>query len=308
MNNNFSEKYFHKYITWLDKKYPELPITMYDIGVRYGIHYLYTDLLNLNHFKVVGFEVDNEEVENLKNSNKSGVKEIWPYAIAKSKGQRKIYITKHPGCSSFYPPNEVLLSQYSSFDFFKISETKIVETISLDDFIVEQKAILPDYLKIDVQGAEYEVLEGGNLALNNVIGIFLETQLREIYLGAPLFPEIHSLLSNLGFRLIFCEYNADLGGELVEFDVAYVKDISLVNSKEELVKLVLFCCVHKNIDFAINAIRNSSLLVSEKEDMLSLFSQSLQQQEMLVTADSPYISSNLQLKKINEDWWINKHD
>ena len=59
----------------------------------------------------------------------------------------------------------------------------------------------------------------------NVVGIFLETQLRELYLGAPLFPEIHSLLTNQGFRLIFCEYNADLGGEIVEFDVAYVRKL-----------------------------------------------------------------------------------
>lgn len=301
-----NKEYVRKIIKWLKLAYPELPFTMYDIGVRYGIHYLYIDLLSLNHFKVIGFEVDKKEAENLTKNSKSGISEVWPYAVAKSKGRRKIYITKHPGCSSFYPPNQELLSQYSSFDFFKISETKFVETISIDDFIEGHETTAPDYLKIDVQGAEYEILEGSELALNNITGIFLETQLREIYLGAPLFPEIHMFLNNLGFRLIFCEYNADLGGELVEFDVAYVRDYKSVTSKKDLLKLVLFCCIHKNIDYAVNAVRNSSLTDSEKQEILNLFSRPLQPEKMLVKSDSPYISSNIELRKIHEDWWINK--
>lgn len=301
-----NKKYIREVIKWLNSNYPELPITMYDIGVRYGIHYLYNDLLSLSHFKVVGFEADKKEAENLTTNSKSGVSEVWPYAIAKSKGRREIFITKHPGCSSFYPPNQELLSQYSSFDFFKISETKFVETISIDDFIEEHEATLPDYLKIDVQGAEYEILEGSELALDSITGIFLETQLREIYLGAPLFPEIHMFLNNIGFRLIFCEYNADLGGELVEFDVAYVRDYKSIESKKDLLKLVLFCCIHKNIDYAVNAVRNSSLSVSEKQEILNLFERPLQPEEMLVTSDSPYISSNIGLRKIREDWWTDQ--
>lgn len=301
-----NQKYIREVIKWLNSNYPELPITMYDIGVRYGIHYLYNDLQNLSQFKVVGFEADKKEAENLTNNSKSGVSEVWPYAIAKSKGRREIFITKHPGCSSFYPPNQELLSQYSSFDFFKISETKFVETISIDDFVEKHEATLPDYLKIDVQGAEYEILEGSELALDSITGIFLETQLREIYLGAPLFPEIHMFLNKIGFRLIFCEYNADLGGELVEFDVAYVRDYKSIKSKKDLLKLVLFCCIHKNIDYAVNAVRNSSLSVSEKQEILNLFARPLQPEKMLVTSDSPYISSNIGLRKINEDWWIDQ--
>ena len=306
MNMDFNQNYIRRFIDYLNDNYRELPVVMYDIGARYGIHYLYTDLLSLRHFKVVGFEADEEEAENLKNNQLSGVLEVWPYAIAKSKGERVIYITKHPGCSSFYPPNQELLSQYSSFDFFKISGTEVVETISLDDFIREHESTPPDFLKIDIQGAEYEALEGGELALKNVAGVFVETQLREIYTGAPLFPEIHSMLNSLGFRLIFCEYNADLGGELVEFDVAYVKDINHITSKEELMKSILFCCVHKNLTFAANLVRKSFLTTSEKEKILNLFSQSLEEQKMLVNEDSPYINSNIELRKIHEDWWIEK--
>ena len=304
MSVELNHKYVQRFIDWLNDNYQEISITMYDIGVRYGIHYLYTDLLRLNNFKVIGFEADKEEAENLIKNDSSGVSEVWPYAIAKSKGERTIYITKHPGCSSFFPPNQELLSQYSSYDFFKIVGTEIITTTSLDDFMRGHDSPPPDFLKIDIQGAEYEALQGGERTLDNVLGIFLETQLREIYTGAPLFPEIHSMLTDLGFRLIFCEYNADLGGELVEFDVAYARDIKAVSSKEDLMKLILFCCIHKNFEFASNSVRNSTLEISEKQDILNLFSLPLKQQEMLVQTDSPYISSNIELRKINEDWWI----
>ena len=304
MNIDSNQHHIRRFINYLNDNDRDLLVVMYDIGARYGLHYLYSDLLSLRHFRVVGFEADKKEVENLNNNQMSGVLEVWPYAIAKSKGERVIYITKHPGCSSFYPPNQELLSQYSSFDFFKISGTEVVETISLDDFISEHESPPPDFLKIDIQGAEFEALEGAQLALKNVSGVFVETQLREIYTGAPLFPEIHSMLNSLGFRLIFCEYNADLGGELVEFDVAYVKDINHITSKEQLMKSILFCCIHKNLDFAANLVRRSSLMLSEKEEILNLLSLPLEEQKMLVNKDSPYINSNMELRKIHEDWWI----
>ena len=226
-----------KFVAWLNKHYPHLAVVMYDIGARYGIHYLYLELLNLKKFSVVGFEPDPEEVIKQIQAKNSGIKQIFPLALAESKGMRKIYITKHPGCSSLYPPNLDLLSQYLSSDFFELIDTKLVETISLDEFIEQFDVVPPDFLKIDIQGAEYEVLQGGKLTVsNNVVGIFLETQLRELYLGAPLFPEIHSLLTNQGFRLIFCEYNPDLGGEIVEFDVAYVRELTKSHQEDNLPK------------------------------------------------------------------------
>ena len=303
MSTNISESITSKFVAWLNKHYPHLAVVMYDIGARYGIHYLYLELLNLKKFSVVGFEPDPEEVTKLVQAKNSGIKKIFPLALAESKGMRKIYITKHPGCSSLYPPNQKLLSQYLSSDFFELIDTKLIETISLDEFIEQFDVVPPDFLKIDIQGAEYEVLQGGKLTLNNVVGIFLETQLRELYLGAPLFPEIHSLLTNQGFRLIFCEYNADLGGEIVEFDVAYIRDLTKSHQEENLLKAILFCLVHKNLDFAANLVRMSHLSSSKKLKIMEILSQPLNPTKMVVNPDNPYISSKIELRKIHEDWW-----
>ncbi len=264
---------------------------------------MYTELLNLKNFSVIGFEPDGEEVTKLQEEINSGIKKIFPLALAESKGVRKIFITKHPGCSSLYPPNQKLLSQYLSSDFFEVIETKSIETISVDEFIEDFNVVQPDFLKIDIQGAEYEVLKGAQSTLSNVVGIFLETQLTELYLDAPLFPEIHSLLTSQGFRLIFCEYNPDLGGEIVEFDVAYVRDITQLNPENKLLKAILFCLVHKNLDFAANLVRRSHLSDSQKLKILDFLSQPFTPPKMTVNPENPYISSKIELRKIHEYWW-----
>lgn len=308
MSSDNSKQSLRKIITWLNEQHPHLALVMYDIGARLGIHYLYTELLELQNFSVIGFEPDREEVTKLNNSEYSGIKKTFPFAIAESQASRTIFITKYPGCSSLYPPNKDLLSQYLVSDFFEVVKTETIETISLDEFTKQFDVVQPDFLKIDTQGAEYEILKGGQSTLNKVIGVFLETQLRELYIGAALFPDIHSLLTNLGFRLIFCEYNPDLGGEVVEFDVAYVRDSTDLELEDDLVKAVLFCLVHNNLNFAANLVRRSRVSEQKKSQIMEFLSQPLHPAKIMVDPNDPYVNSRVELRKINEGWWRTKPD
>lgn len=306
MSADNSKQSLRKIVAWLNEQYPDLAIVMYDIGARLGIHYLYTELLNIRNFSVIGFEPDQQEVTKLNNSDQSGIKKTFPLVIAESRASRTIFITKNPGFSSLYPPNKELLEQYLVSDLFEVIKTETVETISLDELTREFDVVQPDFLKIDTQGAEYEVLKGGQSSLNKVIGVFLETQLRELYIGAALFPDIHNLLTNLGFRLIFCEYNPDLGREIVEFDVAYVKDS--LEIEDDLVKAVLFCLVHNNLDFAANLVRRSRVSEQKKSKIMELLSQPLHPSKIIVAPDDLYVNSRVELRKINEAWWRTKPD
>lgn len=304
MSTDIFQQRIHKVLAWLNEHYPNLPLVLYDIGARYGIHYLYTELLKLPNFSVVGFEPDQQEAAKLNDNNISGIKKTFPVALAESKGVRTIYITKHPGCSSLYPPNKDLLAEYSVSDLFEVTDTTSVDTISIDEFTEEFDVAKPDFLKIDIQGAEYEVLKGGQSTLsNNVLGVFLEAHLREMYIGSPLFFDIHTLLSKLDFKLIYCQYNPNYGGEIVELDVAYVRNIKSLDQEENLVKAVLFCLIHNNFDFAANLIRISALSTAKKIEILELIGQPLNSHIMLVNPEDLYINSKIELRKINEDWW-----
>ena len=100
-----------------------------------------------------------------------------------------------------------------------ISKESRVKTITLDDFVIEQKLDQIDLLKIDVQGAEIDVLLGGQkkcLPLTKVIT--LEVGLFDFYEKKSSFHEIESLLKNfelysiirlsqnpMNFRTDWCE-------------------------------------------------------------------------------------------------------
>jgi len=87
-----------------------------------------------------------------------------------------------------------------------VKERRQLETTSLDE-LVSGGAPAPDFLSIDAQGAELEILRGGsNTIRKDTLGIILETEFEALYQGQGLFPQISEFLAGKAFRL--CEtYN-----------------------------------------------------------------------------------------------------
>jgi FkbM family methyltransferase len=76
------------------------------------------------------------------------------------------------------------------------------------------------YLKIDTQGLEKQVLEGGRHSLGSIGTVQLEMSLAPLYEGEPLFPEMHAFLAELGYRMVAVEtgFMDDASGELLQID------------------------------------------------------------------------------------------
>ena len=79
--------------------------------------------------------------------------------------------------------------------------TQTVEVRTLDDFADELRAGGPSLLKIDVQGAELDVLRGGQEVLQTFQWVYLEMSFVELYDGQPLADEIVDELRTRGFEL-----------------------------------------------------------------------------------------------------------
>nr|QBK91918.1 MAG: methyltransferase domain protein [Pithovirus LCPAC304] len=76
-----------------------------------------------------------------------------------------------------------------------------LETITLDDFLEKEKIDGQEYecMAMDVQGAEYDVLLGGERFLENVNCMKLEVSSKEFYTGQALYPELRDHLCSKGF-------------------------------------------------------------------------------------------------------------
>lgn len=76
-----------------------------------------------------------------------------------------------------------------------------VECQTLDSFIEENSLDIPDFIWMDVQGAEYNVLLGGGAVLNKVKGLYTEYGLLELYEGQKDLWFIETYLQSFGFSL-----------------------------------------------------------------------------------------------------------
>lgn len=82
-----------------------------------------------------------------------------------------------------------------------------------------------DFMKLDVQGYELEVLRGATRAMEQAQAVFLEVSLVPINDGCPLIHEVIQFMDARGFRLLdFCSQNRRKDGILWQTDLMFVKN------------------------------------------------------------------------------------
>ncbi|CAN1211458.1 FkbM family methyltransferase [Tumidithrix helvetica PCC 7403] len=156
---------------------------------------------------IYGFDADADACEEANASLLS--KQInWneihiPLALGKSIEERTLYVTKHPMCSSLYPPNESYLKRLAGLPgLVNLDFSFELETTTLDTFCQEEEINAIDFLQIDVQGADLDVLEGATWILErSILAIQIEVEFSHIYVNQPLFADVDIFLRKHGFTL-----------------------------------------------------------------------------------------------------------
>jgi len=84
-----------------------------------------------------------------------------------------------------------------------------VNCIRMEDFLKETDIKEVDFLKVDVEGCSYEVLEGFGTRLVDVKAIHVEHEHEPVWEGQKLFSDIECLLKANGFVMVwFQRYNS----------------------------------------------------------------------------------------------------
>ena len=122
---------------------------------------------------------------------------VHKLALSDVKGEATFYNTYKRNCSSLREPNgEVLLAR----DRADIAEytTTTVETDLLDNYTKDLDVI--DFLKLDTQGSEYEVIKGGIETLTKTKELKVEVEYDQWYKGQKIAPEVDEFIESLGFK------------------------------------------------------------------------------------------------------------
>ena len=176
---------------------PAPQIRIVDVGAQWDpvAGEAYTALLKDGRATVLGFEPDVSECDRL-NARGGGAHTYLP-CVAGDGSRRTFYVCNDSRTSSLYEPNTPLLEKFNNLEnLCRVVGTSEVETIRLDD---QEQARDTDFLKLDVQGGEADVLRGAERVLEETVVVHTEVEFVPLYRRQPLFAEIDQLLRSLGF-------------------------------------------------------------------------------------------------------------
>ncbi|GAC1398756.1 MAG: hypothetical protein NVSMB52_12320 [Chloroflexota bacterium] len=194
-----------------------------------------------------------------------GTAVFFPVAAGKLAEKRKFYVTHNPQCSSLFEPNEEFFGGFSEFGkSLEVERTLDMATVALDAYLPSTGISSIDFLQIDVQGAELEVLQGGESFLrSSVLGLSLEIEFSPLYREQPLFSEIDPYVRSFGFQLFDLSRvwyrrkalprSLDTRGQLLWGDALYLRDYKYFTERQlkvEALKLAALASVYGFHDYA----------------------------------------------------------
>jgi FkbM family methyltransferase len=208
------------------------PLQLVDVGARDGLHPRWDRYSSL--IEAVGFDADREECTRLNARVGSGSKRRFlPYALGSADSEQTFHVCRGPGYSGFYEPNLGFVRSFAPEiqDSMEVLKTVRINATTLDA-VAKAEQLRPDCLKIDVQGAELDILRGGTSVLATTKMVELEVEFNPQYRGQPLFADIDQFMRQQGFVLLglrrtFWRRHSALadrairGGQLVHGDVLY---------------------------------------------------------------------------------------
>ena len=137
-------------------------------------------------WKFIQNEINITFIEPQENYNDNANKNIKfiNHGLWSSNTKRKFFSTNKQETSSFYFPNKEFLKFFPDANRYDVNKEIDLNLFALDEFIDE--IYQPNFIKLDIQGSELEVLKGSSKILKNVLGLEVEINFKPIYKDIPL--------------------------------------------------------------------------------------------------------------------------
>lgn len=154
------------------------PPTLMDIGARGGIQPRWQPVAAW--LDVIGFEPDVQECDFLNEHHRKNGEQVkvYPVALADADGDRTFYVTGLPNSSGIFAGDPAYLARLHDVHArnLHVVSQQTIHTRAIDSFLAEHPELRVDFIKIDVEGAEYEVLAGAKRLLTEgeVLGVEYE--------------------------------------------------------------------------------------------------------------------------------------
>ncbi len=258
----------------MDKKF-----SLLDIGARGGLQWPWTEWSS-ESLSPTFVEPDEQEAARLRGV--SVTSRVIEVALWSASERLSLSLNVSAGTSSVYVPNLRFLEQFPESTRFAQKQRVPLQTTTVNTLARTGVLTGTDFAKIDVQGAELEILKGGDEYFKkHLVGLEVEVEFAPIYTGQPLFSEVDAYIrEELGLELwdirrTCWRYKAGLDaegpvkGRLIFGDALYFRSLSTLiawlqkhsidDAKAKLHALVMAAATYGYNDYALALIRTDKL-------------------------------------------------
>jgi len=234
----------------------------------------YVDITILEAF----LEEDEEEI--FPETKEKGNYRFIKACVWSKKENRNFYVTQQVMASSLFPMDKVsdgyVFESKGTCQKWKdhCTTKKIltIETIAFDDICFHSS---PNFLSMDIQGAEFEVMKGALQSLSGpMVGLIAEFEIASLYEGQGLLEDQLKFLREHGFVFVdiikpsiwhYGEIQGKgmlIGGEALWFRSIDSIESTIQDKKDKcltLLKLALTASVYKHISYAFSVVEHMIL-------------------------------------------------
>ena len=231
-------------------------LTLLDVGAAGDIEPRWKRIDAL--VKYVGFEPDTRSYSALQNSlNNCNSYTLHQKALWSHDGDIWFNFCSGWQQSSHFKPNYEFVNQFPQKERFLVEKSDSMPVMRAEN-VIKSKI---DFIKIDTQGGELEILRGFGDNLNNIIGLELEVGIAEIYEGQPELHAVSEFLKKMNF--VFLDFVSlrrwerhDLNstfGQLVFGDGLFIRSPEYIlqnfaTDDSVIKKYVAICCLYNRFD------------------------------------------------------------
>jgi FkbM family methyltransferase len=173
------------------KWFGEHPLGFVDIGARGGVHPLVQPIAP--YVSVLGFEPDKDAAKD--------VAGCLPFALSDRAGAATLYRCAASTNDSLLPVNQKFVDRYNMVKFQQTGcERVYCQTLDATLQMIPNQG---EFLKLDTQGTEYEILYGANeTLLEPTAAIYCEVEFAKIYREQRLFSDVERFLRQYDFSFL----------------------------------------------------------------------------------------------------------
>lgn len=226
--------------------------------------------------RVVAFEPDSRSITTTDSRSGAEVTTV-PKAAGATTGPATLYLARKPRCSSLREPNFEVVRRYPDPERYDVVGTAQVECTTIDAALPPIGTTM-DFLKIDTQGTELDVLSGARDSLQDCLGLEIEVEFQQLYAGASVFRDIDAYVSDLGFELFdlrrtfFTRARLDdtpqAKGQIIFGDALYFRPWKQVLDRSRLLRLAILLLTYGLADVVLEMVSEAEPL--EPQDRQAL--------------------------------------